>query len=64
MMVLFNNWDMKDDNNAILAVKGDANSERRFIVSDLGATFGKTGGFISRSRNKPSDYVKAEFVKA
>ena len=63
MMVLFNNWDMKDDNNAILAVKGDTNSERRFIISDLGATFGKTGGIISRSRNKPSDYVKAEFVK-
>ncbi len=63
MMVLFNNWDMKDDNNAILAVKGDTNSERRFIISDLGATFGKTGGLISRSRNKPSDYVKAEFVK-
>jgi hypothetical protein len=64
MMVLFNNWDMKDDNNAILAVKGEANSERRFIVSDLGATFGKTGGIISRSRNKPSDYVKSDFVKA
>lgn len=64
MMVLFNNWDMKDDNNAILAVKGEANSDRRFIVSDLGATFGKTGGFMSRSRNKPSDYVKSEFVKA
>src|SRR5688572_9127646 len=63
MMLLFNNWDMKDDNNAILAVKGDTNSERRFIISDLGATFGKTGGLISRSRNKPSDYVKAEFVK-
>ena len=39
------------------------NSERRFIISDLGATFGKTGGIISRSRNKPSDYVKAEFVR-
>lgn len=64
MMVLFNNWDMKDDNNAILAVKGDPNSERRFIVSDLGATFGKTGGLISRSRNKPSDYIKSEFIKA
>ena len=35
----------------------------RYIISDLGATFGKTGGFLSRSRNKPSDYVKAEFIK-
>lgn len=63
MMVLINNWDMKDDNNAILATKGATKSERRFIVSDLGATFGKTGGVISRSRNKPSDYAKAEFIK-
>jgi hypothetical protein len=63
MMLLLNNWDMKDDNNAILATKGDTNSERRYIISDLGATFGKTGGIISRSRNKPSDYVKSEFVK-
>lgn len=63
MMVFINNWDMKDDNNAILVVKGDTQSERRFIVSDLGATFGKTGGVISRSRNKPSDYAKAEFIK-
>ncbi len=64
MMVFINNWDMKDDNNAILAVKGDTNSERRFVISDLGATFGKTGGVISRSRNKPSDYARAEFIKA
>ena len=63
MMALINNWDMKDDNNAILATKGITRSERRYIISDLGATFGKTGGILSRSRNKPSDYVKAEFVK-
>jgi hypothetical protein len=63
MMVFINNWDMKDDNNAILATKGVTDSERRYIISDLGATFGKTGGMLSRSRNKPSDYVKAEFIK-
>lgn len=65
MMALINNWDMKDSNNEILATKGQTtDGELRYIVSDLGGTFGKTGGFISRSRNKPSDYVKAEFVKA
>jgi hypothetical protein len=64
MMSFFNNWDMKDDNNQILAVKGTTDSERRFIVSDLGATFGKTGGVFSRSRNKPSDYAKADFIKS
>jgi hypothetical protein len=65
MMALVNNWDMKDSNNEILATKGQTtDGELRYIVSDLGGTFGKTGGFISRSRNKPSDYVKADFVKA
>ena len=65
LMALINNWDIKDSNNEILATKGQTSGgELRYIVSDLGATFGKTGGFISRSRNKPSDYVKAEFVKS
>ena len=65
LMVMLNNWDMKDDNNEILATRGDTTGEGelRYIISDLGATFGKTGGFLSRSRNKPSDYVKAEFIK-
>ena len=65
LMVMLNNWDMKDDNNEILAPRGDTSgdAELRYIISDLGATFGKTGGFISRSRNKPSDYVKAQFIK-
>jgi len=65
LMVMLNNWDMKDDNNEILAPRGDKSGEAelRYIISDLGATFGKTGGFLSRSRNKPSDYVKAVFIK-
>jgi len=62
-MVMINNWDMKDDNNEILANKGDTTGELRYIISDLGGSFGKTGGFISRSRNKPDDYVKADFIK-
>jgi hypothetical protein len=64
MMALINNWDMKDDNNQILASRGETTGgELRYIVSDLGGSFGKTGGIISRSRNKPSDYIKAEFIK-
>ena len=65
LMVMLNNWDMKDDNNEILAMRGDTTGEGelRYIISDLGATFGKTGGFFSRSRNDVPDYVKAEFIK-
>ena len=65
LMVMINNWDMKDDNNEILAERGatDGRGQLRYIISDLGGTFGKTGGVISRSRNKPSDYVKADFIE-
>ena len=66
MMVLINNWDIKDSNNQILAAKtattGDG--ELRYIISDLGGSFGKTGGFIKRSRNKPTDFVKADFIES
>ncbi len=64
MMVLINNWDIKDSNNRVLFARNPrtGRSELRYIVSDLGATFGKTGSFLTRSRNKPDDYVKAEFI--
>jgi hypothetical protein len=64
LMIMINNWDMKDDNNQILAERGNTTGEGelRYIISDLGGTFGKTGGVISRSRNKPSDYEKARFI--
>ncbi len=65
LMVMINNWDMKDDNNEILALQNPTTGEAelQYIISDLGGSFGKTGGVISRSRNKPSDYEKAEFIK-
>lgn len=63
LMGLMNNWDLKDDNNKILFVPGEnGQNELRYIISDLGATFGKTGSFISHTRNKPEDYVKTKFI--
>ena len=72
MMALMENWDLKDDNNRILAVTRNGNTELHYIVSDLGTTFGKTGGqkspmafirSIKGSRNEPEDYVKDQFLK-
>jgi hypothetical protein len=63
MMVIINNWDMKDDNNEILATTAAGEVVHKYIISDLGGTFGKTGGVLTRSRNKPADYVKADFIK-
>lgn len=64
MMALLNNWDLKDENNVVLSVKGaDGQNELQYIISDLGATFGKTGGGITHSRNEPENYAKSEFIK-
>ncbi|HEX8131488.1 MAG TPA: hypothetical protein VF527_20490 [Pyrinomonadaceae bacterium] len=67
MMLLLNNWDIKDDNNGILHVRNEAGeSELHYIVSDLGATFGKIGSgplwALKRSRNNPGDYAESKFV--
>ncbi len=65
LMALINNWDLKDDNNKILSVPGGegGQNELHYIISDLGATFGKTGNFISHNRNSPQDFVKSKFVE-
>jgi hypothetical protein len=65
MMALINNWDLKDENNKVLRVEGT--NIDNYIISDLGATFGKTGSLpffwkITRSRNKPKDYVETKFI--
>jgi hypothetical protein len=65
LMVLVNNWDLKDENNVILHTAGS--DELRYAISDLGATFGKTGGLgplwrLTRSRNEPEDYADSKFI--
>ncbi len=67
MMMLFNNWDIKDSNNVVILARGQGN-ELRYVISDLGATFGKTGTLpliwrINRSRNNVEDYEKAKFIE-
>lgn len=65
MMLLINNWDIKDSNNEILAARNGSTggNELRYIISDLGGSFGKTGGFFARSRNKAEDFGKATFIE-
>jgi hypothetical protein len=67
MMAVLNNWDIKDSNNKILFVRNGGGNELRYIISDLGATFGKSSSIpvvwrITRSRNKPKDYANADFI--
>ncbi|HEX5873070.1 MAG TPA: hypothetical protein VFY60_00395 [Pyrinomonadaceae bacterium] len=71
LMSLMENWDLKDENNKIIAVKNGGRTELHYIVSDLGTTFGKTGGQngpvarfkkVKGSRNEPGDYVNDKFI--
>ena len=61
MMALINNWDMKDVNNAIM--KKD--SERIYIVSDLGASFGAAGRAWPRdsSKDNVAAYSASRFIR-
>ena len=62
MMALFNNWDLKGENNSSYE---DPDSHRQvYYVSDLGASFGTTGKSYSdaSSRGNVDAYRKAKFV--
>ena len=58
MMALINNWDLKNVNNEVYQSDGEA----RYVVSDLGASFGKTGNNISRSKSNVEGYGKSKFI--
>ena len=65
MMALINNWDLKDSNNKVIYVPASltgGQDELHYILSDIGATFGKTGNFLSRNRNSAKDFAKSKFV--
>ena len=59
MMSLLNNWDLKEVNNSIYEIDG----ERRYLVTDLGATFGNTGSTLTRSKGSPKDYAGSKFIR-
>jgi hypothetical protein len=66
MMAFINNWDLKDDNNAVFVTNG----ERQYVISDLGSSFGKLSptsapilNRFGRSVNKPEHYAMDSFIK-
>jgi hypothetical protein len=63
MMALLNNWDLKDVNNAIYpdCEKPDTNL---YEVSDLGASFGRTGESYTAnmSKNNLKEYRRSKFI--
>ena len=60
MMALINNWDLKEVNNAVYE---EGSGARYYEVSDLGATFGRTGNPFTRSKSNLKDYRGAKFIQ-
>ena len=74
--ILINNWDWKTNNNRIYRVKGSSEPVRRFVVRDLGASFGATRssrllwilpvpmrGFGQGTRNNIDHFESQGFIK-
>jgi len=66
MMVFMSNWDVLDLQNKVLAV----GNENHYIVSDLGATFGKLGGNnfpiiyrLGRKTGSPEHFEDTKLVR-
>ncbi len=67
MMALVNNWDLKDDNNAVYASKKGKSVDKSseiYMVSDLGATFGASGLGWNHDKSKGNlkAYTKSKFI--
>jgi hypothetical protein len=62
MMALISNWDLKDDNNAIIRNKKDGKEE--YLVSDLGTAFGASGQRWTEgaTKNNLKEYQHAKFI--
>jgi hypothetical protein len=65
LMVLFNNYDARTGNNRVFYVRGeDGGREARYVVADLGASFGQYGGLGgTRTRNDLQGYRSSRFIE-
>ncbi len=64
MMALMNNWDLKDENNAIYQ-RSEGTPAKIYVVSDLGASFGTTGYSWTQAMGKGNlnSYRHSRFIK-
>jgi hypothetical protein len=58
MMALVNNWDLKTVNNSIYQME----DQTVYAVTDVGATFGKTGNTATRSKGNLKDFEDSKFI--
>jgi hypothetical protein len=58
MMALINNWDLKEVNNRASETAAGV----RYEITDLGASFGRTGNIVTRSKSISKDYVETRLI--
>ena len=58
LVVMMNGWDLKESNNRVEKL----GQQHRYVVADLGATFGKSGSNWSRSKSDLEDYLESKFI--
>jgi hypothetical protein len=61
LMVMVNNWDLKNTQNVLYDVEG-ASPSRWFVVRDLGASLGNTRWFVPGSRDDLQDFEREPFI--
>lgn len=62
MMALVNNWDLKDSNTAIYDLKQKGEPQRIYLVSDIGATFGRTSFAVKAKKSHLDTYMRSKFI--
>lgn len=63
LMVMLNNWDIKESQNKIYEIKRPGNGPKQwYVVRDLGAAFGKTAWPVGTKSN-PDDFEKQQLLK-
>ena len=61
LMAVINNWDLKDVNNSVYQ---DGDSQKVYLVSDLGASFGTThlAWPLWKAKGDPGSYERSKFI--
>lgn len=60
LMALINDWDLKQVNNSIY---DEPDSQQHYVVSDLGASFGRNSNEYDRSKGDVDGYLRSSFIK-
>jgi hypothetical protein len=62
MQILINNWDLKTSNNELYKI-AKGSPERRYVVKDIGQSFGRSVRIFLGSAGKIEDFLQRGFIR-